>query len=150
MIIVKDKFHNKHHEFEDVSNAVNFLFKNGFSLSEFEVYLKINIRNNEVSAIEKHIEFVETRINSEYIVNNESCIIWGTSNIGWMYPEIYDKSKRNSLTIELIHTRAAKGIHIEYDSERDGWIISNQTKFSWTIDDDICDPEYTEVAFIEG
>lgn len=48
----------------------------------------------------------------------------GTVNIDWMYPEIYGTDKpRDVLSIELYHTRAANGLEIEYNSDKDGWDI---------------------------
>ena len=50
--------------------------------------------------------------------------IKGDANIEWMYPNIYAKDcPRNFLRIGLDHVRAANDIEIEYDSDRDGWLI---------------------------
>lgn len=40
-----------------------------------------------------------------------------------MYPNIYPKDKLDSLTITLFHVRAADSIHIEFDGDRNGWVI---------------------------
>jgi hypothetical protein len=48
----------------------------------------------------------------------------GDANIDWMYPSIYaEDGPRNFLRIGLMHVRAANDIEIEYDSDRDGWLI---------------------------
>jgi hypothetical protein len=45
-------------------------------------------------------------------------------SIDWMYPEIYGKDEpRSILKIGLYHVRAADDIEIEYDSDRDGYVI---------------------------
>lgn len=46
--------------------------------------------------------------------------------------------------------RAADDIRIEYDFGRDGWVIKQAQVFEWEIDDEICDPQWKEVAFIEA
>jgi hypothetical protein len=71
-------------------------------------------------------------------------IIW------WSYPEIYDKKKLSTLQIELCHTRAADNIRIKYESDRDGWVIEQASIFEWDCDDEICDSDWQEVAFIKA
>lgn len=70
------------------------------------------------------------------------------AHIEWMYPGIYDK--KSYLTLGLCHTRSADDIRINYDSERDGWIIEQASVFEWDCDDEICDPDWKEVAFIQA
>lgn len=87
---------------------------------------------------------------SDIVVENQGIELLGSANIGWVYPEIYDKHHRDAIVIELCHTRSANMIRIEFDSERDGYIIQQPTRFSWSIDDDVCDQEWKEVAFIHA
>jgi hypothetical protein len=46
--------------------------------------------------------------------------------------------------------RASDGIRMHYDYQRDGWVIEQAAKFAWDIDDNVCDPEWAEVAFIQS
>ena len=67
----------------------------------------------------------------------------GTKEIGWMYPDIYGTDKpRDFLRIVLYHVRAANDIEIEYNSERDGWVIYCQVSLGNGIE------ERREKAFI--
>lgn len=52
--------------------------------------------------------------------------------------------------IGLMCVRAADHIRISYDYSRDGWKIEQASRFSWNIDDDACDPDWQEVAFIKS
>src|ERR1043166_3303349 len=68
--------------------------------------------------------------------------------IEWMYPDIYEGKHR--LILGLCHVRATDAIRIHYESERDGWVIEQASKFEWEPDDKICDPGWKEVAFIQA
>lgn len=54
--------------------------------------------------------------------------IHDTATIDW-YPQIYDPAglgqgvPRSFLRIGLMHVRAAADIEIEYNAERDGWVV---------------------------
>jgi hypothetical protein len=53
--------------------------------------------------------------------------------IEWMYPNIYpSEGPRSVLKVGLYHVRAADDIEIEYDSERDGYIIFRTVTVGWT------------------
>src|SRR3990167_7950796 len=72
--------------------------------------------------------------------------ITGSTHLSWSYPEIYKSQERGNLTLHLSHTRCADPIRIEYDAERDGWVVmafagvdSQTGEYSWR-----------EAAFIEG
>jgi hypothetical protein len=58
-------------------------------------------------------------------------------SVEWMYPEIYGKDidgtplPRSVLKIGLMHTRAANDIEIEYDSDRDGYVIYQMVTVGW-------------------
>jgi hypothetical protein len=71
-------------------------------------------------------------------------------HIEWLYPEIYDRSKQSTITIDLYHTRSSDGIRIKYDSERDGWVIEQASVFEWECDDQEQKPDWQEVAFIKS
>jgi len=55
-----------------------------------------------------------------------------------------------AIHIGLMDTRAADDIRIEYDFERDGWIVKQAQVFEWSVDDEICDSKWKEVAFIKA
>jgi hypothetical protein len=61
---------------------------------------------------------------------NGNIDLWGSGAISWVagiYPE-----DRTVLRVGLFHTRAADDIEIEYDSERDGWVIYRTVTVGWT------------------
>ena len=55
-----------------------------------------------------------------------------------------------AIQVGLMDVRTADDIRIEYDFERDGWVIKQAQVFEWSADDEICDPQWKEVAFIEA
>jgi len=56
----------------------------------------------------------------------------------------------NEIEIDLCCTRAADGIRISYDYERDGWVVKQASTFSWKADDKVMDEDWQEVAFIQA
>lgn len=56
----------------------------------------------------------------------------------------------NAVEIDLECVRAADGLLISYDFERDGWSIKQASTFAWDVNDTICDPDWQEVAFVEA
>ena len=72
------------------------------------------------------------------------------SYVYFSYPEIYNKDDFNYLLVGLSHIRAADDIRIHYESERDGWAIEQASIFEWERDDEVCDPGWKEVAFVEA
>ena len=44
--------------------------------------------------------------------------------------------------------RASDGIRISFDYDRDGYKIEQASRFAWRADDEACDPDWQEVAFI--
>lgn len=68
--------------------------------------------------------------------------------INLIYPRNEDSIKH--LLIGLMDTRAADDLRISYDFERDGWKIEQSSIFSWDCDDEVCDPDWQEVAFIKA
>lgn len=65
------------------------------------------------------------------------------------YPRV-ENSKRKRVNVGLEDVRAADDILIEYDFDRDGYVIKQASKFEWDIDDLVCDPDWQEVAFIQA
>jgi hypothetical protein len=64
------------------------------------------------------------------------------------YPRVDGSAK--AIDIELSDVRAADGIRVSYDFDRDGWKIEQAAVFEWDAEDDVCDPEWAEVAFIQA
>lgn len=52
--------------------------------------------------------------------------------------------------VDLVDVRAADGIRISYDFERDGWRIEQASVFEWDADDQERDPDWQEVAFVKA
>lgn len=63
------------------------------------------------------------------------------------YPRSEPISK---IEVGLVDVRAADGLLIEYDFDRDGWSIKQASTFSWDIDDQVCNPDWQEVAFVRA
>ncbi len=63
----------------------------------------------------------------------------------------YPRSEENADTVELglMDVRAADPIRIQYDFDRDGWIILQSSKFEWEVDEDPIG-DWQEVAFIQA
>ena len=59
-------------------------------------------------------------------------------------------SKINKIEINLSDVRAADGVRVSYDYDRDGWIVKQASTFEWDSDDDECDSDWQEVAFIKA
>ena len=57
--------------------------------------------------------------------------------------------KEDHIIVELMDIRAADSLRIEYDFERDGWVIKQARRCSWA-DDEPIDEQWTEVAFIDS
>lgn len=71
-----------------------------------------------------------------------------TISVALCYPNL-DKNL-NAVEIELVDVRAADSILVSYDKERDGWVIKQASTFEWDPDDEECDPDWQEVAFIQA
>ena len=56
----------------------------------------------------------------------------------------------NTVVLDLEHVRAADGILVSYDFDRDGWSIRQASQFEWEEGDEICDPDWQEVAFVKA
>ena len=64
------------------------------------------------------------------------------------YPRVSDN--RNFIEVGLFDVRAADNVRISYDFDRDGWLIEQAKFHSWEADDEECDPEWTEAAFVQA
>ncbi len=73
----------------------------------------------------------------------------GTCRIDLWYPDTPDATVRR-FVIGLVDVRAADDIRVSYDKERDGWKIEQASIFRWDADDEECDPDWQEVAFIKA
>ena len=70
-----------------------------------------------------------------------------TQYVDLEYPRVNDIKY---IRIGLMDVRAADDIRIEYDFERDGWLIKQATVFEWDVNDERCDPKWKEVAFVQA
>lgn len=64
------------------------------------------------------------------------------------YPGVEDNI--NKIVLGLMHVRASDSIRISYDFARNGWKIEQASIFEWSVDDEICDPDWQEVAFVQS
>jgi hypothetical protein len=64
------------------------------------------------------------------------------------YPRI--EGNADIIQIGLSDVRAADDIRIRYDFVRDGYVILQASIFEWHADDDVCDMDWQEVAFIRA
>ena len=70
-----------------------------------------------------------------------------TIQVDLMYPR---SSADKFVRVDLCDVRAADGIRISYDFDRNGWKIEQASTFSWDGDDAVCDPDWQEVAFVKA
>ena len=71
-----------------------------------------------------------------------------TMRVDLWYPRLEGQDKY--LTVGLMDVRAADDIRISYDFDRDGWVVEQAQVFEWDVDDELCDPEWKEVSFIQA
>ena len=62
----------------------------------------------------------------------------------------YPENGINFIKVGLSHVRATDDIRISFDFTRDGWIIEQASIFLWDGDDEVCDPDWQEVAFVQA
>jgi hypothetical protein len=70
-------------------------------------------------------------------------------HIDLWYPDVPETEVRK-FVIGLMDVRATDGIRVSYDKARNGWKIEQASTFMWEIDDEVCDPDWQEVAFVES
>jgi len=82
-------------------------------------------------------------------VLKEARIVGDTACVDLWYPR-NDASQVKYVQIGLIDVRAADDIRVSYDFDRDGWKIEQASVFQWEVDDELRDPCWKEVAFIQA
>jgi len=70
-------------------------------------------------------------------------------HINLWYPDVPDSDVRK-IVVGLMDVRATDDIRISYDKDRDGWKIEQASIFEWEADNDVCDPDWQEVAFVQA
>jgi hypothetical protein len=65
------------------------------------------------------------------------------------YPRCED-GRPTAVEINLCDVRAADGLLISYDFDRDGWVVKQASRFEWEAGDTVCDPGWKEVAFVQA
>lgn len=86
-------------------------------------------------------------MNSVRVDNVEVCRRGDTVTITLEYPRVAGNASR--IEVDLSDVRAADGLLIEYDFERDGWSIKQASRFAWASDEEP-DPDWQEVAFVQA
>ena len=66
------------------------------------------------------------------------------------YPRVTGSGGLQAVELGLTDVRVADSIRIEYDYERDGYVIKQASTFEWDPDDTVCDPDWQEVAFVKA
>jgi len=101
------------------------------------------------SDIEKRIRFGQSIGNSHnYEVLEHSP---NHLEVEFNYPEMDETHLSKPLIeVNLCHVRAADGIQVKYDFNRDGWAIYQASTFSWDEDSKECDMDWKEVSFIQA
>ncbi|HYF35317.1 MAG TPA: hypothetical protein VD994_08525 [Prosthecobacter sp.] len=70
-----------------------------------------------------------------------------TAKVDLWYPR---SEPIKAIEVGLMDVRAADSLRIEYDFERDGYVIKQASRFSWPADDEVCDPDWQEVHFVKA
>ena len=55
-----------------------------------------------------------------------------------------------AVQIGLSDVRAADNVRLWYSFERDGWVVEQASTFEWDGDDEVCEPDWQEVAFVQA
>lgn len=71
-----------------------------------------------------------------------------TKQVELWYPRV--NGNPEYIEIDLSDVRAADGIRVSYDFDRDGWRIEQASKFEFAAEDKVCDPDWQEVAFVQA
>jgi len=80
---------------------------------------------------------------------NEARLSGDELHIDLWYPALSGNRVR-AFVIGLMDVRAADNIRVSYDFERDGWKIEQASTFAWDMGDEVCDPDWQEVAFVQA
>ena len=77
-----------------------------------------------------------------------------TLEVDLTYPPRSDEENNNNqcryVHVDQESVRASDGIRLHYDYARDGFVIEQASTFEWEADDQVCDPDWREVAFIRS
>lgn len=84
---------------------------------------------------------------SEELILSNARVYDQTLDIDLHYPRAESKNV-TKVVLGLCDIRASDGIRLSYDFERDGWVIEQASIFEWEGDDEVCDPDWQEVAFV--
>lgn len=60
------------------------------------------------------------------------------------------KGQTRYVTVNQESVRASDGLRLHYDYARDGFVVEQASTFSWEVGDQVCDPDWQEVAFIQS
>lgn len=71
------------------------------------------------------------------------------AHITVMYPNNPDSLIKH-LVINQCSVRASDGVRLHYDYDRDGFVIEQASKWEWDEKDEVCDPDWQEVAFVQS
>lgn len=83
---------------------------------------------------------------NEYEVGHRFEVHGPDARFDFLYPRIGERV--TSIAVGLEDVRAANDIRIQFDFDRDGWVIVSPTKFMWFDGEDLRDERLEEVAFI--
>lgn len=86
---------------------------------------------------------------NEYMMLQDLEFRGDTCNINLWYPDV-PENKIRKIEIGLLDVRAADSIRIWYDKKRDGYVIEQASTFEWDGDDEECDSDWQEVAFVRA
>lgn len=78
---------------------------------------------------------------------NQATVYGEELHLDLWYPR-HEEIKK--LVVGLVDVRAADSIRISYDFDRDGYKIEQASTFEWSGDDEVCDPDWQEVAFVKA
>ena len=92
---------------------------------------------------------VVIRESNQKMIIDDLHFVGDTAHIGLWYPDV-ESNDISKIQIGLIDVRAADDVRIWYDKERDGWVIEQASTFEWDGDDEICDEDWQEVAFVQA
>ena len=79
----------------------------------------------------------------------EARCVGDTAHVDLWYPRNED-SQVKYVQVGLMDVRASDDIRVSYDFDRDGWKIEQSSVFEWSADDQVCDPCWKEVAFVQA
>lgn len=89
-----------------------------------------------------------TKRDGYYAKIDTYCAVVGDSiRVELMYPR--SEGLPRFIHVGLCDVRAADGLRLSYDFDRDGWKVEQASVFEWEVGSD-CDPGWKEVAFVQA